>query len=176
MIFSQSILSVVHADPTLTTDSLTQWGENNNQDQEVNTLSNDTGNRQDNPEAQQAIEQENQLSRDKTNTKTVQQSLPAGLEPGLPKPKESPLTSDSASVTNTSASASAEDKGLITVPSLEREAYGNQPSLMGGYLEDLLFLMRDTPPGLQILANESSSVEPTWGRVQGKVKESYNKI
>ncbi len=37
---------------------------------------------------------------------------------------------------------------------------------MSGYLEDPLSLMRDPPPGLQILANESSSVEPAWGRVQ----------
>jgi hypothetical protein len=52
MIFSQSVLSVVHADPILSPDSLTQWGENDNQTQEVSTLSNDTVDRQLNPEAQ----------------------------------------------------------------------------------------------------------------------------
>ena len=66
----------------------------------------------------------------------------------------------------TSASTSAEDKGLTTIPSLEREAYGNHPYLMGGSLEDPLSLMRDPPPGLQILVDESSSVEPEWGQVR----------
>jgi hypothetical protein len=89
-----------------------------------------------------------------------------GLDLGLPKTKESPPTSDSALVMRTSASTSVEDKGLTTIPSLEREAYGNHPSLTGGSLDDPLSLMRDPPPGLQIHANESSSVEPEWGQVR----------
>jgi hypothetical protein len=129
-------------------------------------LSNKTLKREHIQEAQQANANLNHETEELENTSREQQSLPVRLEPGLPKTKESPPTSDSASVANTSAYTSAEDKGLITVPSLEREACDNQPSLMGGYLEDPLSLMKDPPPGFPILANESSSVEPTWGRLQ----------
>jgi hypothetical protein len=166
MIFSQSVVSVVTPDPHISRTSLTQWGENDTVDNNEETLDKETLERKEIHEAQQANANSSQDTEELHNTAREQQSLPVGLEPLLPKPKESSPTSDSALVINTSASTSAEDKGLTTVPSLEREACGNHPSLTGGSLEDPLPVMRDPPPGLQILVNESSSVEPVWGRVQ----------
>jgi hypothetical protein len=171
MMFSQSVVSVVPSDTPISPTFLTQWGENDNENDNENnnegTLSNETLERQPTPEAQQATEQEEKQSpQELENTQKETKNLPVGLELGLPKTKESPPTSDSALVMRTSASTSAEDKGLTTIPSLEREAYGNHPSLTGGSLEDPLSLMRDPPPGLRIPVDESSSVEPEWGQVR----------
>jgi hypothetical protein len=121
MMFSQSVVSVVPPDTPISPTSLTQWGENANETNNEETLSNENSERPPIPEAQQAIEKEEKQSpQELEDTQKEMNNLPVGLELGLPKTKESPPTSDSALVMRTSASTSAEDKGLTTIPSLER--------------------------------------------------------
>ncbi len=97
VMFSQSVLSVVTPDSSHFP-ALTQWGENEEEKKNEETLSNETLASAPASEAQQATEQENQSKKESENALAEHNSLPVGLETGLPKPKESPQTSDSASV------------------------------------------------------------------------------